>query len=128
MKPKERDYLRFLWYDDIEKETPKIMKYRFTRVIFGATCSQFLLNGIIKLHAEKYKEIDEEFSKRILRYFYVDDLNSSVKTLEEGKEFSKKIKVRFSEANFMVRKWRTNDDKLRDFIDDREKIDRVEKR
>ena len=41
----DRDYLRFLWFDDIYKDNPEILKYRFTRVIFGATCSQFLLNG-----------------------------------------------------------------------------------
>ena len=88
--PKECNYLQFLWYDDIAKENLKIMKYRVTRVIFGETCSQFLLNGIIKMHAEKYKEIDKDFSKQILRYFYVDDLNISVKMLEEGKEFAQK--------------------------------------
>ena len=38
----------------------------------------------------------------------------------EGKE----IKVRFSEANFMVRKWRTNDDNLRNFINAQENIDK----
>ena len=36
----DRD-LRFLWFDDIYKVNPEILKYRFTRVIFGATCSQF---------------------------------------------------------------------------------------
>ena len=34
----------------------------------------------------------------------------------------KKVKVRFSEANFMVRKWRTNVDNLRNFINDQENI------
>ena len=41
----DRDYLRFLWFDDIYKDNPEILKYRFTRIIFGATCSQFLLTG-----------------------------------------------------------------------------------
>ena len=122
VNPNERDFLRFLWYDDIMKDNPEILKYRFTRVIFGATCSQFLLNGVIKLHVEKYKEVDKEFMEKILRSFYVDDLNSCVQTVEEGKEFYKKIKLRFSEANFMVRKWRTNNEKLRNFINEQEKI------
>ena len=43
--PEERDYLRFLWFDDVFKDKPNVIKYRFNRVIFGATCSQFLLNG-----------------------------------------------------------------------------------
>ena len=45
---KVRDYLCFLWFDNIYKENPDIIKYQFCRVIFGATCSQFLLNATIK--------------------------------------------------------------------------------
>ena len=40
----ERDYLCFLWFDNIYKENPDI-KYRFCRVIFAATCSQFIFKG-----------------------------------------------------------------------------------
>ena len=45
--PEDRDYLRFLWYNDLNSESPQVCKYRFTRLIFGASCSQFLLNGTI---------------------------------------------------------------------------------
>ena len=40
-----RDYLRFLWYRNLKEES--IIRYRFTRVIFGVTSSQFLLNGTV---------------------------------------------------------------------------------
>ena len=42
-----RDFLRFLWFDNIFKGIPEVTKYRFCRVIFGANCSQHLLNNII---------------------------------------------------------------------------------
>ena len=93
--PSERDYMRLLWFDDVKKLLPEIIKYRFTRVIFGASLSQFLLNCVIKLHTEKYATIDPEFVKKVLRHFYVGDLSSTVRSYEEGVEFYKKIKLRF---------------------------------
>ena len=45
-----RDYLRFLWYRNLKEES--IIRYRFTRVIFGVTSSQFLLNGTVHTHAK----------------------------------------------------------------------------
>ena len=41
---------------------------------FAATCSQFLLNGVIKVLVEKYKETDPELVVKMLHSFYVDDL------------------------------------------------------
>ena len=52
---KHRDYLRFLWYNNVYSDKPEIERYRFRRVIFGATSSQFLLlNSTIHKHADKY--------------------------------------------------------------------------
>ena len=115
-------YNRFLWFDDISKTDPEVLKYRFTRVIFGATCSQFLLNGVIKLHAEKYQDVDKCFTRKILNSFYVDDLNTCVESTDEGRELYKKVKVQFAEANFSVRKCRTNDAELRTYINENENI------
>ena len=120
VKPSDRDYMRLLWYDDITAKDPKIIKYRFTRVIFGASPSQFLLNSIIKLHAEQYNGIDPDFSSKILNSFYVDDLSCSISSYEEGLELYKKVKLRFFGGNFNMRKWRTNDERLRQFINSQE--------
>ena len=121
--PSHRDFLRFLWFDDVFKDDPVIIRNRFTRVIFGATCSQFLMNAVIKLHSEKYKDFDEKFVRMISKYFYSDDLNSSMKNAEEGIEFFKKVKQRFLEGNMVLRKWRTNDENLRKYIHEQENID-----
>ena len=45
----ERDYMRFLWYKDVKRYNPVVGKFRFTRVFFGASCSQFLLNGVLRI-------------------------------------------------------------------------------
>ena len=46
--PHDRDVLRFLWVDDINKRLPKIMTLRFKCVVFGVPSSPFLLNATIK--------------------------------------------------------------------------------
>ena len=99
-----------MWCSDLSEEI--ISKYRFTRVIFGVTSSQFLLNGIVQEHGSKYEKIDPEFARKVKNHFHVDDLNTGVYSTEEGFDFYKKMKVRFLEANFNVRKWRTNDEDL----------------
>ena len=43
----DRDYLRFLWFD-VFSDSPKLVRNRFARVIFGVTSSPFLLNQTIR--------------------------------------------------------------------------------
>ena len=49
---------------------------------------------------------------KVRKKFYVDDLNTGVNSLREGVELVKKIKVWFSEAQFNVRKFRSNSKEL----------------
>ena len=121
-----RDFLLFLWYKDIFDEVPEICKYSFCTVIFGATCSQFLLNGTIRTHAKKYEAVDPEFARKVRKHFYVDDLNTGVTNVDEGLDLYKKIKVRFIEANFNLRKWRTNNEELRNIINKNENNNKEE--
>ena len=51
--PKDHDALCFLWFTDVFKENPDIVKLRFTRVVFGVCSSPFLLNATVKHHLEK---------------------------------------------------------------------------
>ena len=65
-----RDLLRFLWLKNLFNEHQvELCKYRFTRVIFGASCSQFLLNATIENHVSKYAVLDTgsvEGTKKVL--------------------------------------------------------------
>ena len=51
-----RNFLRFLWIEDINDPNSQKIVYRFTRVIFGMTSSQFLLTAVIMKHLSKYRE------------------------------------------------------------------------
>ena len=118
-----RDLLRCLWWDDVYKDDPTPKIYRFTRVIFGATPSQFLLNGTLDEHAKKYEKIDAEFARKVRKDFYSDDLCTGAKNRELAYELYKKFRVRFAEANFDIVKWRTNDKDLRELIGDESEHD-----
>ena len=51
----DHDALRFLWVDDINKKRPELIELRFTRVIFGASPSPFLLNATIQHQLQQIK-------------------------------------------------------------------------
>ena len=115
---KERDLSRFLWFKNLFNEHQvELCKYRFTRVIFGANCSQFLLNATIENHVSKYAVLDAEFVKKVP--------NTSVNSVKEGVELVKNIKVRFSEAQSNVRKFRSNGQELRTYFKTLENVNIV---
>ena len=118
--PPHKNFLRFLWFDEINESNPEVMKYRFCRVIFGATCSQYLLNAVLRNHIKQYEETDSEFVDKMDNALYVDDLTSGSRDISEGLEFYQKCKSRFAEGKFNLRKWRTNNIELRKRISHKE--------
>ena len=75
------------------------------------------MNSTVHKNAEKYETIDPEFARKTRKHFYVDDLTTCVHSVEEGTELYKKFKLRFMEANFIVRKWRTNNNELKNKLE-----------
>ena len=103
----DRDVLRFLWVDNVNKDDDMII-YRFTRVVFGVTASPFLLNGTIKHHIERYSKEDPEFVQKFLSGIYVDDLSSGAEDDDVAYELYIKSKQRLSEGGFNLRKFLSN--------------------
>ncbi|KAK6181726.1 hypothetical protein SNE40_009523 [Patella caerulea] len=115
---KDRDVLRFLWFDDFSKPDPQIVCYRFTRVVFGVCSSPFLLNAILKYHAEKYIQDNPEFVKTFLRSIYVDDFTSGAQSEDEAFELYKSAKSKLLDGGFNLRKFKTNSSTLQTKIDE----------
>ena len=63
---KHRNFLRFIWLEDILSDNPKLLILRFQRVIFGVNSSPFLPNGTLDYHISKYFEADSELMNNIL--------------------------------------------------------------
>ena len=112
----DQDYLRFLWFEDDTKDS-KILVYRHLRVLFGLTCSPFLLNGTIRHHLSQYMSSHKEFVSKFIDDLYVDDTTSGCESVSEGKEFYFTASKLLKEGAFELRKWQSSDQQLQEFFD-----------
>ena len=111
----DRDYLRFLWFDDIFSDQPKIVRNRFARVVFGVNSSPFCLNETIRKHVQNH-DFDKKFIDKALSSFFVDDFIGGEESVAKAFELFKKLRIRFLEGHFLLRKWKTNNLELRNLI------------
>ena len=70
--------VRFLWYEDMYKENPELVTLRFCRVVFGLTCSPFLLNGTISAHLEQFNGYVNLFANLYAIYMLMTHLAVSM--------------------------------------------------
>jgi hypothetical protein len=103
IKEEERDFLRFLWWEDSTCKVNKI--YRHKRVVFGVTCSPFLLGAVIEHHVQQVSEADKSIAQLFLRSLYVDNCVTSVDTIQEYYIFKEATTRIMSEAKMDLRQW-----------------------
>ena len=109
----DRDFVRFIWYKDLEtlnftnRTTREIGYYRLCRVIFGVTSSPFLMCATLLKHMESYL-FDPEFVDKLIASLHMDDLISGSNSLSVAVEFLQKSKQRLSTAGFNLRKFHSN--------------------
>ena len=115
--------MRFLWFADLSSDDPKVIVYRFLRLVFGLTSSPFVLNGTIRHHLSKFLDIDEKFVERFLPDLYVDDTTTGCKTVEDGIEFYNKSISIMSKAGFCLRKWVSNNESLQNYFNEKEETE-----
>ena len=112
-----RNFLRFLWLDEVFSNEATIVRNQFARVVFGVTGLPFLLNGVMRKHLGRYQyDFDDEFVQRLIDSFYVDDFAGGANSLERLNELFKKLKLRFIDGPFDLRKCRINKQNLRKII------------
>ncbi|KAJ8976806.1 hypothetical protein NQ317_018465 [Molorchus minor] len=114
----DRDFFRFLWVDKNGNE----VIYRHRQVVFGVTCSPFLLGATIEHHLlnnlEKCSE--DQTSSQIItqlnKSFYVDNCVTSVNDKESLKHFIEEATAVMAKAKFDLRGWEfsysTDDEKI----------------
>ena len=62
----DRNMLRFLWWDDVLSEHPKIHQYKFCHLLFGLTSSPAILNGVIQHHLDIHRKENPDTVKLLL--------------------------------------------------------------
>ena len=123
IKPADRDSLRFLWYDDVQKENPLVIQLRWRRLAFGLKPSPSILGATIKQHVSLFQEESPEVVK-ILSRLYADDMSCSVKSSAEALEIYQTSKDILLKGGFNLRKWKTNDKELLNHINSLEGLSR----
>ena len=66
--------LVFFWPVNPKDPNSEIATYRFRVVLFGATCSQFLLNATVRFHLDK---IDNPIANSTRNNIYVDNIQNA---------------------------------------------------
>ena len=108
--PNDRDSLRFLWFSDTKNidyknfENNALAEYRLCRVLFGATCSSFLLTGTLISHFNQYTE-EPAFVKKVLESLQVDDLISGSETVSDATSFYENCRKKLKVGAFNLRKF-----------------------
>lgn len=102
LHPNDRDVTRFLWFEDSTDPNSKLIEFHFPVVLFGATCSQFILNATILKHLMGLK--DCIYLKRGL---YIDALQITADTEQLLTRCWMAQQV-FSSTHLFLREWVTN--------------------
>lgn len=105
IKKEERDSLRFHWKPPNSSKTSAL---RFTRALFGMTCSPFLLGGVINQHLDTWESQHPELIKEIRDGLYVDDLMTGGETVQLAAEKKATTTKVFKDATFTIHKWHSN--------------------
>ncbi|GFU93770.1 uncharacterized protein TNCV_1659951 [Trichonephila clavipes] len=100
---KDRPFLRFLWWENGDKEKTKI--YQHKRVVFGITSSPFLLGAALEYHLKQDSGHLQLTAQKLLESFYVDNCLTSVDNAEDIERFMLESKEIFILAKFNLRGW-----------------------
>ncbi|XP_063540086.1 uncharacterized protein LOC134749113 [Cydia strobilella] len=115
LQNEDRDVTRFLWVKDPSKELTddNIRHFRFCRIPFGIISSPFLLTASIRYHISK---TNEALLTKIADKCYVDNLVTSVESLDEALRLYDETRTVFNELSMNIRDWVSNDSKFMEKI------------
>ena len=106
LRVEDRDAMRFYFPSDPLDPSSPMKVYRFKAVVFGASCSPFLLAAVIKKHIETF--VHDQAFKDSLSKIFVDNLMFTSDSEEVLEQFYYKAKKLFSEGGFNLDKWGSN--------------------
>ena len=101
----DRDFTRFLWLSNPTDPTSQFVTFCFRVVLFGATCSPFMLNAAISYHLHQN---DSSTSRDLLHNIYVDNVVSGSYTEEAAVNYFNQSRSILSSANFNLSSWASN--------------------
>ena len=112
----ETDKNRFCFF---MRDGDRLVTYRYKTIIFGFNASPFILNYVLKYHADKYAE--DEFSK-ILKENLYDDMLVTSNDINFLKKVYTETKHRLREGGFTLRSWKSISKELQSIMTDQGNI------
>ena len=101
----DRDVTRFFWLSKPTDPNSDLTTYRFKSVLFGATCSPFILNAVLSKHLNNHPF---DFTEKLTKDLYVDNIVSSFESEEELLKYFKLVRSLFADGGFNLRSWASN--------------------
>ncbi|XP_070573730.1 uncharacterized protein [Ptychodera flava] len=106
----ERQYTKFLWLSDIRDPESPFDVYQFKSVLFGAACSPFMLNAVIKTHLESNASIPT--ADDLKHNIYVDNVIDGAKSDEKAVSYYNDANHLMQSCGFKLRSWTSNSERL----------------
>ena len=106
IRPEDRDHLRFLWWE--EESQNKALIYRHKRVVFGLTCSSFLLAATINHVLDQAPLKYQNTVKHLRNSNYVDNCVTSLDDEAAVMKFKEESTKIMSTGKFELRGWEWN--------------------
>ena len=106
MHEEDRDDLRVLWFNNLDER--KVVEYRFTRVIFGAAPSPYILGATLQKHLSAYQEEFPDMVKALRDDTYVDDIQYGSDKVEALTRFKEEATQIMNKGGFTLHKWHSN--------------------
>ena len=116
----DRDATRFFWMRDPNDPNSELDTYRFKVILFGATCSPFILSATLLKHLSMNPSTTSDVLKRDL---YVDNVLTSFESDEIALEFYRESRDLLKRAGFNLRSWKSNSTKLLDIATQEDVVD-----
>ena len=92
----------------------KLVAYRYSSIVFGFVASPFILNFIVRHHADQYAS---DLCSHVLRdNFYVDNLVLSHNSVDTLLDLYHTASARMKEGGFTLRAWASNSPELKQVI------------
>jgi len=104
IKEEDRNMPRFLWFDNSDRDRPKIAQFRFNRLLFGLRPSPSILGATIAHHLSLYKQSEPEMAALVEKSLYVNDLLSGAGYDEKAMEIYHKSKRIMADGGSNLRK------------------------
>ena len=98
----DRDFTCFLWLSNPADPNSPFVTFCFRVVLFGATCSPFMLNAAITYHLNQNASVT---SSDLIRNLYVDNVVSGCHSEDEAAEYFTQSRHILGSANFNLRSW-----------------------